>query len=181
MTRLWPLQPPGAGPIELRANLDSASEFAFSADDRSLATSDNDDNVRLWNLAAKDIVEALRAVPPPLPAPARGSQGLAFSPDGRTLFAGGAGSALVGLDPLAPPVKLPGAPTRLSQPAFTDDGRWLIARDHSARALTLWATRLDELVRLACRTAGRDVSAEERLLYRVGEAGRPVCPQPPPR
>jgi hypothetical protein len=128
----------------------------------------------MWDLQAKDIAGSSRVVS----RHEHGTGGLAFSPDGRLLFHAGAVAQLVPLDDSVPgpPVTLPNGKAALSGGRFTRDGRWLVADQHEGYALTLWAVQLDQLVRLACRTAGRDVNADEQRLYRIGTQGRGVCP-----
>ena len=44
---------------------------------------------------------------------------------------------------------------------FTDDGRWLITRSYNTHTLSLWTLDLQMLVKLACRTTGRDFTGAE--------------------
>ena len=53
---------------------------------------------------------------------------------------------------------------------FSGDGRWLVTRYYAENNLphtALWNLQLSELIELARRTAGRELSQEERQLYRI--------------
>jgi WD40 repeat protein len=171
--RLWSLESGDAAAKQLHGHEAELEHVAFSADGRWFATGDYDGHVRLWDLRSNDIAQASLS----LPAHSAALDGLAFSRDGRLLFSAESVATIVPLDQgqPGPAVTLPDGTPRLSDAVFTADGRWLVARDHDNNALTLWALDLDDLMGLACRTAGRDVSGEERRLYGVGAAGRPVC------
>jgi len=86
----------------------------------------------------------------------------------------------VGEDQLVPdPVTLPTRDDPVSGAAFTADGRWLITRGHIASVtdtVSLWPLKLDELIALACRTAGRNLTMAEWKQYFAGQPYRKVCP-----
>ena len=121
---------------------------------------------RLWKLT--------EGGPSPPPLTLRGHQGaiasLAFSPDGQWLATAGddATTRLWNLSAEEPGL----APIVLRERAevfatrFSSDGRWLATagNDPSAR---LWHMRLDDLLGLARQTAGRELSAEERMVFRL--------------
>ena len=53
---------------------------------------------------------------------------------------------------------------------FSGDGRWLVTRYYTENNLpntALWNLQLSELIELARRTAGRELTQEERELYRI--------------
>ena len=60
--------------------------------------------------------------------------------------------------------------------AISSDNHWLVtgSEDHTLR---LWNLRLDELVELACRTAGRNLTREQWNQYLPGQAYRKTCEQ----
>jgi hypothetical protein len=63
----------------------------------------------------------------------------------------------------------------IDQLAFSGDGRWLIGDPIYDSTVRLWPLRTDELIRLACRTAGRNLTQEEWALYFPGEDYRTTC------
>jgi hypothetical protein len=62
--------------------------------------------------------------------------------------------------------------------AVSPDNRWLVAgsEDKTAR---LWNLRLDELVELACRTVGRNLTKEEWAQYMGDQPYQKTCPNLP--
>ena len=104
---------------------------------------------------------------------------VAFSPNSHQLVAfpnlwdlGTGGSLRVSL-----PTPLPGS-DGMRQAYFSPDARWIVGRDVSRVAI--WSTRIDEdLVPLACRTAGRNLTLDEWKHYFPGEAYRKTCAEYP--
>ncbi|MEU6507829.1 caspase family protein [Streptomyces sp. NPDC046942] len=105
---------------------------AFAPSGRTLATASQDGTVILWDTSAPQHAQMLGQ---PLPGPSYGVFTVAFSPDGRTLAAGGtdrAGNTVQMWD-----VSSPGKPRRLGEPLtgpgdvhtmrFAPDGRTLAA------------------------------------------------------
>jgi len=62
--------------------------------------------------------------------------------------------------------------------AISPDTHWLVtdSDDNTARLWTLW---LDELIEIACRTAGRNLTGDEWEQYFRGEEYRQTCPDLP--
>lgn len=56
---------------------------------------------------------------------------------------------------------------------FTPDGRWLVSGAYDS-TIRLWRLRLDDLVKMACATAGRTLTADEVELY-LGSAPTDAC------
>ena len=108
------------------------------------------------------------------------SRVLAISPDSRWLAsAGDDGTAqlwdLSSLDPSADPVVLRGHEGSVNALAIGPDGRWLVtgSRDGTAQ---LWHLKIDDLIDLACRVAGRNLTDLERSQFFGDESGRETCP-----
>jgi hypothetical protein len=73
-------------------------------------------------------------------------------------------------------IVLPTGERRVGETAFTTDGRWLVTTDSGSRTASVWAMRLDELIALACRTAGRDLTSAEWQQYFPMQPRHRVCP-----
>jgi WD40 repeat protein len=131
-TQLLDLTKPNAKPIVLRGHTAKTLSVAFSPNSQWLATGNEDTTARLWSLTATDP----SAEPIALPAPFDIGN-VSFSPDGRWL-------SLNQTEHRAHP--------------FSPDARWFASSDSDAR---LYPVRLDDLVQLACRTAGRNLTADE--------------------
>jgi WD40 repeat protein len=119
-----------------------------------------------------------------------GVSNVAFTPDSRWLLTShdsidltgagsGGGNMLWNLDGgELVPVPIPGRQI-ISNAAFSADARWLVTR--GLTTLELWPMRLDTLLDLACRTAGRDLSQREWDTYFTGQRYRKTCASPPTR
>jgi WD40 repeat protein len=120
----------------------SVSAVAFSPDGKILASGDDDNWVRLWDVATRQ----------PIGDPLPGGAAVAFSPDGRVLASGDAGSYMDGYhgtvrlwdvatrQPIGHP--LPSDTGSVSTLAFSPDGR-IVAAGCSDGTARLWdpATR----------------------------------------
>ena len=62
---------------------------------------------------------------------------------------------------------------------FSADGHWLTTGRHDSGPLSVWALELDALLPLACRTAGRNLTATEWDYYFRGQPHRKTCPDYP--
>jgi hypothetical protein len=75
--------------------------------------------------------------------------------------------------PSATPVTLPGSDNHLI--AFSGDNQLLTYGNSDRKTVNVWNLRLDELMVLACRTAGRNLTKDEITNYQPGEPGAPTC------
>ena len=179
--RLWDLRAadPVAVPRILDGHQDGVSILAFSPDGHWLAAASGY-ITWLWDMgAAADPA----AQPRPLSGHSNSVNSLAFSSDSRWLATGSADTTVRlwdthAPDPSAEPLTLRGHAEEVTAVAFSPDGRWLASgsKDHTAR---LWSLSLDELVGLACREAGRNLTQEEWLQFFPREAYHKTCAQWP--
>lgn len=108
---------------------------------------------------------------------------LAFSPDGRSL-AGLSESGAAQLWRLEEELSMV-EPVLLTEPrsvqvlAFSSDGRLVTA---GSRGFLRWETNLDKLLKIACRTVGRNFTRKEWETHLPGERYNPLepCPNLPP-
>ena len=139
-TQLLDLTQPNSDPITLRGHTQRTLSVAFSPDSRWLATGNEDQTARLWNLSDPRHLEDPSAGSIVLHAP-YGVGNISFSPDGRWLA----------LDS-----------TQLRSNPFSPDAHWFA----SSNANTLiYHLQLEDLISLACRTAGRDPTEGEGGQY----------------
>jgi WD40 repeat protein len=108
--------------------------------------------------------------------------GLGFTADGEWLAIAGEDHTarlwdLRAANPSAASVVLEGG-TGIAGLDVSEDSRWLVTGHHDGKA-RVWRLRVDELIELACRTAGRNLrDGEWREL--TGEAVAPrTCPNLP--
>jgi hypothetical protein len=104
------------------------------------------------------------------------SENLAVSAVGDMLYVGGNSPRLLLLadrDAMTS-IRLPIPLSDAIGASFSQDGRWLFTSGH-AYSLRAWHVRLEEAVRLACATAGRDVDDAERQMFGIDAAREGVC------
>jgi WD40 repeat protein len=176
--RLWSLigGHPTVPPIELRGHEQGVDAGAFSSDSHWLMTGGNDGTARRWNLRDKDVGHTSRL----LARHASAVSTIAISPDNRLVLTASSSDdaprlQLLNGDETAESVVLPIGISRVRQAAFTADARRLITTSNDDHTVSVWAMELDELVRLACRVASRDLTGSEWQQYFAMQSSRPVC------
>jgi WD40 repeat protein len=168
--RVWNIERPSEAPRELFGLAGAINALAFGPDG-SLASGGQDRTVRIWNL--KDLTRA----PTMLRGHTEAINALAFSPDGRKLISGSydhTARMWVLDDPLNEPVVLQGHTQPLSAVAFSPDGQSVAtgSLDDTAR---VWRLPPPDLIALACKTAGRNLSWDEWRLAHKDDAYRKTC------
>jgi WD40 repeat protein len=175
--RLWDLSAPdpAATSVVLRGHERWIGAIAASSDCHWLATGSGDGTARLWDLTAPD--------PAADPIVLRGHKDsirtIAISPDSRWLVTGSSDGAarlwdLRAPDTAAASVVLRGHTDKIVAVDIGPEGGWLVSASWDGVA-RLWTLRLDELVDLACRTAGRNLTTEEWEQYFPREKYRKTC------
>jgi WD40 repeat protein len=176
--RLWDLKAanPAAQPVVLKGHENAVNAVAFSADNLWVVTGSSDRTARLWDLKAAD--------PAAQPVVLKGHEGsvraVAFSSDNRWVVTGSGDNTarlwdLKAADPTAQPLVLKGHEGVVNAVAFSPDGRWVVtgSEDKTAR---LWLLQIEDLLALARRTAGRNLSTDEWHTFLPGQPYFEVFP-----
>jgi WD40 repeat protein len=204
MIRRWNLTAPDptAAPLLLNSPVsvtdESLGEIALSPDNRWLVADSKAPATHvLWDLNATDPNSSARVLKNPS---GYGISEVAFDPESRWLVTSADGSSsdfegflsksesvleghnirwdLTAPDPSVAPVRLPGGRV-VGGAAVSADGRWLITV--GGPGLQFWNMRRNDLIDLACRTAGRNLSEEEWKTYFPGQSYRKTCGDLPAR
>jgi WD40 repeat protein len=172
----WPL-PSQARPTVLEPRKGRIMALAFSPDGQFLATGCADGTTQLWYLAQT----------PPGSTSLAGHNldviALAFSADGRKLASGSRDRtvrlwSLGQQGSISQPTTLRGHEDEVRAVAFSPDGHWLVSAD-ARGTVRRWNLHLDELKRLACEKAGRNLTGNEWHDLFGTEAYHPTCPELP--
>jgi len=170
--RLWDL---GAGSepkliTELKFK-DRVLQAAFSPDNRWVVFGSWDQTLKLLELTN-----------PGTPIELIGHAGrigsVSFSPDGRWLVSASEDRTIRLWDPLDPsvaPVILRGHEASVQHVGFSKDSRWVITGAYDG-TVRLWRLELGDLVRVACQTAGRDLTPAEARTFLRDEHAQQPCP-----
>ncbi|CAG0931851.1 putative serine/threonine-protein kinase PkwA [Thermoflexales bacterium] len=202
-TRLWSVDQIHAEPIVLHGHEAGVSDAVFSPDSRWLATVGCDkeagvvifyciaSTVRVWNMGDQASLSAV------LRGHANRLTAVTFSPDGQYIAAGescpfdadSACSAMVLVwnrkNPLTSiaPIVLHGDGPHIVEIAFSPDGSWLAMasmNDYAAGSwVSLWRMNVPDLIDLACRAAGRNLTSAEWQQYFPDQPYRTTCDQWP--
>lgn len=175
--KLWHLTdtaPPALSAV-LQFNKDRAFSVAFSPDTHWMAAAAWDHTVQLLD------VSNLTKAPISLLGHQGRVLGVAFSPDGRLLASLGEDHTIRLWDPIRPtaePAVLNDGAGFSTKMVFNPDGRWL-ATGSGDGAVKLWWLHVDDLIRMACHTAGRNLTKGEWQAYLGGSSYRKTCPDLP--
>jgi WD40 repeat protein len=147
--QLLDLTKSGAKPFVLQGHTARTLSVAFSPDNRWLATGNEDRTVRLWSLIADDPSADSVRLTAPV------GVGVSFSPDGHLLSL---------------------SQTEYRSNPFSPDGSSFASSDTDDQ---LYEVRLEDLIALACRIAGRNLTVDEVMSSRRSpfQLNPKVCPQ----
>jgi WD40 repeat protein len=149
-TQLLDMSKPGAKPFVLKGHTARTLSVAFSPDSQWLATGNEDQTARLWNLAAPD---------PSLDSTVLQAiykvGSVSFSPDGRWLALNS---------------------TEYRTNPFSPDGNRFVSSGLDTR---LYHVELKDLIGVACRTAGRNLTEAEWKRSFGLQPYRKTCPEFP--
>jgi WD40 repeat protein len=169
--RLWEL-PPGAPP-KLISEIDfddRVMRAVFSPDNRWVAFASWDQTAAFLDLRAPATSEAVRL---------KGHVGRIvaadFSPDSQWLATASEDQTIRLWRPDAPgaaPVVLRGHEGSVPHLGFTPDGRWLVSGAYDG-TVRLWRLQLNDLIQIACATAGRTLTPAEVEQYLGGGSAAP--------
>jgi WD40 repeat protein len=175
-TRLWEITNGSStvNSVILSGHEDTVNILAFSPDNHWLATGSIDQTVRLWDL------QHAAAMPVVLRGHSVAITGVVFSPDNHWLITGSADGIIriwdvTSNDIAGSPTVLQAQNAGITGLAISSDSHWLVTAAEEP-TIRLWDLRLDELMDLACSTAGRNLTAAEWQQYMGQAPYRETCP-----
>ena len=173
--RLWELAP-GAPPKLVREIVfqDRVFRAVFSPDSRWAAFASWDHSAALLDLRA-----AAAAQPVRLTGHVGRILAAGFTPDGQWLATAGEDRTIRLWRPDAPgeaPIVLRGHEGSVAHIGFSPDGRWLVSGGYDG-TVRLWRLRLDDLIHVACASAGRTLTSAEMQQYLGGAPAAPCASQ----
>jgi WD40 repeat protein len=161
-------------PLQTLTGHDGAvNAVSFSPDSKLLVTASEDNAARVWQIDTGRS-QLLNHTSPVISA--------AFSPDGRLVATGSRDNSIriwnMSSEELrTTPIILRGY-SEPSEVSFSPDAHWLLVQ--SGNKTYGWNLQMSELSALACRTAGRNLTASEWGQYFPGQPYRRTCPELPP-
>jgi WD40 repeat protein len=181
VVRVWNLRAtdPTTSSLSLRGHAGTVRAIRFSPDGRWLATAADEGNIMLWDAAQ---LAASAGQPEANPKPSfqlydhEGSvRAIDISPDSRWLLSGSEdGDArlwdLTAENPSAYSLVFPGHNGPVWGVSISPDGRQFFTASQDGNARIWTPVPLDNVLQIACSTAGRNLSAEEWTYYVGGDA-----------
>jgi WD40 repeat protein len=170
MARIWDADHPDAPPLIFHVHELTVLSASFSPDGRWIVTACFDETARIWDADHPD------APPVVLYGHDNEVRSVSFSPDGkRIVTAGGDGPAKIwdADHPDTQPVVLRGHAEQALSASFRPDGRVIVTASVEGTA-RFWPVCVDDLIRLAGRTVGRNLTREEWTRYLPGKPYRPT-------
>jgi WD40 repeat protein len=179
--RLWDLtsEDPSRDPLLLTRGT-SVTSLLISPSGRWLVAGGNDKNIYLWDLTS---IEPLSKPVDKLTGHTEDVNALAFSPDEQWLASGSLDNTvrlwkLTGEDRSETSIVLRGHTNKITSLVFSPDNQWIISGslDHTAR---YWSTRIEDVLEMACKVVGRNLSQVEWAQYFPATEYHRTCPEWP--
>jgi WD40 repeat protein len=170
--KLWDLggsEPKVIAELEFK---DRVLQAAFSPNNRWVAFGSWDQTLKLL-----DLTNPRTSKPIELSGHAGRIASVSFSPDSRWLVSASEDRTIRlwdPLDPTAAPVILRGHEASVQHVGFSKDNRWVITGAYDG-TVRLWRSKLDDLVGVACRIAGRDLTPAEARTFLGDERAQQPC------
>ena len=175
---LWDLNASDPQPAIVEKYEQPIWAIAMSSDEQWLVIGTDDGNIRLRNLADPD---PFAQEPISLVGHRFGISALAFSPNNQWLISTSRQNArlwnLSNQHTVTQPI-LFSTDTEIKQVAFTPDGNWLVT-GHADGHVQFWSLNVGDLMQIACRAVGRNLSLHEWEQYFAQQPYQKSCPNLP--